>query len=413
MTRRVLYSGIRMRHNSDGRSYPNCGLMLLYDVIRWWTLGVQAFKCRTETIQHSLDFLFHFRKRSSFEPLWHSIGAPIDRCENIFSFIFNQLWLSSRPPVTNQNEKSINRWNVMLSVPRPRDACVGAPDNGDVYPNSIVFIDVRTKKRNQLTIFLSEWRTAQSTMPAYLVGSKSMDKSGFFVRHENENGKNHKNRYLFSIFVFYLVMTLSLTNVHNALRWWYAPCDITRTHNVYIRGKILRTCRSNQVLVVCIQWNINGNAFEIEPARRSDKEYRNKTIFDTKKWNKSIPTKSHHQQYKKKVEQLHSAGFYGFVFRHSTGKKQEGNNLPRQHNELRGDFARNHSVFFRPLSTCSNTKMTERMEYCPILSHAFIGIFWVVECFPLPADCSVPKRSVLCSIGFRSNRLASALPASP
>lgn len=205
--------------------------MLLYDVIRWWTLGVQAFKCRTAFLGFPFSFSKTFSVRTALEFHWSAESIDVRIFSHLFSI--NCDWVQDHPwQIKMKNQLIDEMWCY-------RFPCLET--HVPVRQTMVTFFQIRSylstheqKKRNQLTIFLSKWRTAQSPMQAYLVGSKSMDKSGLFERHENENGKNHKNRYLFSIFVFYLVMTLSLTNVHSALRWWYASCDITRTHNVYL-----------------------------------------------------------------------------------------------------------------------------------------------------------------------------------
>lgn len=193
----------------------------------------------------------------------------------IFSTLFvpNRMWLRPRPPMTNPNEKSINRWDAMLSVPRPPEA----RQWWRFFPNLIVFIDMTSDKDEKKKTHVNNFDGIPSTdflysndaLPtqAYLVGSKSNDENGFSTKRKwkwtREKNMHKKSVFLFDKFIFILSWRL-------AWLMFVGCCDgvkaVSIAHiNIYeVKFCVQCSCQSNKVSVV------NGNAFEIEPTLSRD-----------------------------------------------------------------------------------------------------------------------------------------------
>lgn len=200
--------------------------MLLYDVIRWWTLGEQAFKCRTETISLLLGYSFQFVQIAFWNFYWvrGSSACSIDvRTFSLNSFPI-EMRMSSRPPMTNQYEKSINRWNCDAWFPGPM--LTGPRQCSDVFPNLIVFIDATTKiiitriDCIQSTVFPFGRMTHRRRKHIWYRPNVKRQKR-IFQRNENENGKNKSQksfRYLLFILLVWRWAWLMFTVL--AVWWW-------------------------------------------------------------------------------------------------------------------------------------------------------------------------------------------------
>lgn len=160
---------------------------------------------RNNYSRHSFGYFFigWCSVRLGFGILLNASACPID--VRIFS---NQMWLRPRPPMTNLSEKSINRWDAMLSVPMPACSMRQRPDNGDVFSQIWSYLTSRQK----ISQFQFPTMPTAFSRPIFYIrmthcrhkhiwSAQSQMTKTDFQRNENENGqkKISQIRYFFSM----------------------------------------------------------------------------------------------------------------------------------------------------------------------------------------------------------------------
>lgn len=148
---------VRLLKHGNGRPHPNCGLMLLYDVIRWWTLWVQAFKYWTETIKASIlsvTCFFLLVLRSNW--FWCSI-----ECERRWEFFPRCLfpiecdWGQDHPWQILMKNQLIDEMRCYRFPGLHVWCATEARQWWRLFPNLIVFIDTTSDKEKKTTRTIS------------------------------------------------------------------------------------------------------------------------------------------------------------------------------------------------------------------------------------------------------------------